>query len=170
MERRGSALDVILIGVVVFVFAIAFLVMHFTANKIYDGMLQNPVINSSSKTVGVLESSKHVTDKLDYWSLGVFIGLLMAIIITGWYISANPLFMGLYVVVVIIAVIASMILSNVWETFSQRPVFVQSVASLPITNHLLNYLPYYVAVAGIIGIIVVFAKPGFNAGGDLRVG
>jgi hypothetical protein len=62
---------------------------------------------------------------------------------------------------------SSMGLSNAWEAASQRPSFASSLAAVPITNHVLSYLPYYIAVVGMIGCIVLFAKPGFRAGGDL---
>jgi hypothetical protein len=170
MNRKGSALDVLLICVVVFAFGVGFLILHFSSNAIYDKLLNSTAVNSSAKTVTTLQAAKAVTAKLDYYSLAIFIGLTMALIITAWYISANPLFMGIYVIVIFIAVLIAMGLSNAWETISQRPVFVNSLAALPITNNLLSYLPYYVAVIGIIGIIVLFAKPGFNPAGDLGGG
>jgi hypothetical protein len=167
LNRRGSAQDVILIGVLLFAFGIGFLVLHLISAQIYGGLLNNSEINSSAATVEVLRASQAQAGKLDLWFLAIFIGLILALIITSWYISANPLFLSLYVIVLIIAVVAAMILSNAWESASQRPVFVTSLNALPITNHVLSYLPYYIAVIGMLGCIVMFAKPGFRPGGDL---
>lgn len=170
MNRRGSAQDVILIGVLVFAFGLGALVLHFASNRLYDGMLNNSQVNSSETTVSVLQASKTATDKLDYWVLGIFIGLTLALIITGWFVGGHPLFMGLYGLVIFLAVIFSMILANAWELIVQRLPFVASITAMPITNHLVSYLPYYSAVIGVIGLIVMFAKPSQSSGGNLGVG
>lgn len=167
MNRKGSALDVLLIGVLCFAFGIGLLVMHFTSARIYSALLNNTQIQTSDATITVLEASNNQLAKLDLWFLALFIGLILALIITSWFISSNPIFIGVYVIVLIIAVIVSMGLSNAWESASQRPTFVSSLSAVPITNHVLTYLPYYVAVVGMLGLIVIFAKPGFNPGGDL---
>lgn len=167
MNRRGSAQDVLLIGVLLFAFGVGFLILHLVGVQIYSGLLNVTAIQSSAATVEVLQASQSQLAKLDLWFLAVFIGLTLALIITSWFISTNPLFIALYVIILIIAVVVSMVLSNAWETVSQRPVFAASVSAVPMTNHVLSYLPYYISVIGMIGCIVLFAKPGFRQGGDL---
>lgn len=167
LNRRGSAQDILLIGVLLFAFGIGFLILHMVGTRIYDGLLAQSSIQSSPATVEVFEAAKAQLAKLDLWFLAIFIGLVLALIITSWFISTNPLFMSLYVIILIIGVIVSMGLSNAWESASQRPAFATSLAAVPITNHVLSYLPYYIAVVGMVGCIVLFAKPGFRAGGDL---
>lgn len=170
MERRGSALDIFLIGVILFSFGVAFLIAHYASNAMYDRLLNSSQINSSPTTVTVLQASKAQTAKLDWFTVCLFIGLTLALIISAWYISANPLFMGLYVIVILLAIPIAMILSNAWETISQNARFATSLAALPMTNHLLSYLPYYVTAVALVGLIVLFGKPSFNAGGDLGGG
>ena len=41
MNRRGSAVDVLLIGVLLFAVGIGFLLVNFTAHRIYGGLLNN---------------------------------------------------------------------------------------------------------------------------------
>lgn len=168
MNRKGSAQDVLLIMGLMFAFGVAFLVAHYATGEIYTAMLANPQINESAVTVDVLEAGLEVDDKLDYWTMAVFFGLIIALIVTAWFVSGNPLFIGVYVIVIIIAVVVSMGLSNGWEELSQNPKLIGSTNSLPFTNHVLLYLPYYTAVLGMLGIIVLFAKPFFRPGGDLQ--
>lgn len=168
MNRRGSAQDILLIAVLLFALGLGFLILHMVGTHIYNGLLANSQIQTSAATVEVLQAAKAQLAKLDLYFLAVFIGLVLALIITSWFISTNPLFMSLYVIIIIIGVVVSMGLSNAWESASQRPAFVTSLAAVPITNHVLSYLPYYIAVIGMIGCIVLFAKPSFRAGGDLQ--
>lgn len=166
MNRRGSAQDVLLIGALMFMFAIGFLVLNYTTNTVVDKMVTTTAINSSNSTVTALNSVKtNVSNRLDLWAVGILIGLTIALIITGWYIAGNPIFVFIYFIVVIIAVILAMVLSNVWETVSQTSPLVTSTANIPITDHIMLYLPFYIAGIGMLGLVVMFAKPYAGGGG-----
>lgn len=159
MDKQGSARDVILIVIVIFVLALGTFVAHFMMNTAANGMLAVPTINSSSSTVTALESAKTVSSQYDYLVFAVFIGMTLALIITGWFVGGNPIFMFIYFLIVIIGVVLAAIFSNVWEQISQASVFGSTVVSFPITNHLLTWLPMYASIIGILGLIVMFAKP-----------
>jgi lipoprotein signal peptidase len=57
-------------------------------------------------------------------------------------------------------------LSNVWESFSTKAIFVTDMVQFPISNNIMLNLPLYIAVIGVIALIVMFAKP--YVGGDVR--
>jgi hypothetical protein len=101
---------------------------------------------------------------LDYVIFGLFIGLVLALLITAWFIGGNPVFMFLYFIFVVLAVVMSAILSNVWESYSGNSVFGLTIASFPITNNLLSYLPLYIGIVGFIGVVAMFAKPYLGGG------
>lgn len=168
MNNKGSARDVVFIVAVIFMFAIIFLITHFAINTTVNQMINTTAINKSSDAVTALQSSQNVTNRLDYVLFALFIGLTLGLIITGWFIGGHPIFMVLYFIVIIIAVVVSTVLSNVWGDVSTASIFGSTSTSFPITNHLLNYLPIYAAVIGIIGLIVMFGKPYFSGeGGNL---
>ena len=90
---------------------------------------------------------------------GFFIALVLGLLITSWLIGANPLFMFVYFIIVTIGTLVSTILSNVWESITTDANLVGTLGVFPLTNHLLTNLPLYVAVVGVIGIIIMYAKP-----------
>lgn len=157
-----SARDVILAGVLVFVFGTAFFIMNFVFNETVDDMLEVPVINASNATAGSIGGIRNTMGRLDYLVFGLFIGLVLALIISGWFVGGNPIFMFIYFIVVVLGVVFSTIMSNVWETMSQASVFGSTVAEFTITNNLLLNLPIYMSVIGFIGLVVMFAKPYFQ--------
>jgi hypothetical protein len=167
VNRRGSAQDVLFIAVLLFASAIGFLVIYYATNSIYTALLANAQIQESDAAIEALQAGKDNLAKLDTFFLAVFIGLVLSLIITSWFISGNPLFMGIYIVIMVIAVVVSMALSNAWESVSQNATFASSMSALPTANHVLTYLPYYISVVAMIGLIVIFAKPAFAPGGDL---
>lgn len=117
------------------------------------------VVNSSQPAVDAFNSSITQADKLDRWVLYIFLGMVLALIITSWFVAGRPVFGFLYMIVIIIGVGLSAILSNVWETTTIMARFGAAVGSFPITNHLLSYLPIYTLAVGFIGMVVMFAKP-----------
>ena len=154
-----SARDIALIGGLLFVFGIGFFIIHFVMNTVVDDIVAVPAVNESSAAVSVFNSVSSMVDRLDYVVMGLFIGLTLALIISGWFIGGYPIFMFIYFIVVVVSVLLSAGLSNVWETVSQSAQFGLTISSFPITNNLLLNLPLYVAVVGFIGITVMFVKP-----------
>ena len=169
MDKKGSVRDVLLIGILIFVFGIGFFIIFFMSNTVITAMLSMPAINSSAATVAALQGSQNVTHQMDYVIFGLFIGLILALLISGWFIGANPIFMVIYFLVIVMAVIFGSMMSNVWETTTQSSIFGTTINSFPITNNLLTNLPIYIAIIGFLGMIVMFAKPylsgGYSGGG-----
>lgn len=154
--------DILFIGVMIFAVAIAFFVIHFSMTTVVDEMLSNEATNSSASAVTSFNAVKDVTNKLDYVIFSLFIGLTLALIITGWFISGIPIFMGVYFIVVLIGVVLSTIMANVWEDTTQMTIFGSTITHFPITNNLLLNLPIYLSIIGVIGLVVMFAKPYFQ--------
>jgi hypothetical protein len=151
--------DVLMVGVILFMLSIGFFVIYNVANQVTQKMIGISAINQSAAAVSALQGSQKVTAKMDYVIFGVFIGLVLAIIITGWFIGGNPIFMAIYFLISIIAVVISTVFANTWETVSQASIFGTSVAAFPITNNLMLNLPIYMAVVAFLGLVVMFAKP-----------
>lgn len=170
MNKKGSARDVIMIAVLVFVFAIGFFVIYYATKEVTTAMLSIPAVNASQATIDALEGSRDVADQMDYVVFGLFIGLILALMITGWFIGGNPIFMGIYFIVIVLAVVFSTILSNVWETTTQASIFGTTINGFPITDNIMSNLPLYMAVIGFLGIVVMFAKPYFAGGGTVGGG
>ena len=159
-----AASDVVLIGVLVFATAIGLFAIFAAVTPAIDGMLHTEM-NESAEAVDALQGTQTMMGKFDYLVMGVFIALVLGLIITSWFIGGNPLFMFIYFIVIVLAVIVAAIMSNVWETVTSASVFGTTLGSFPLANHLMLLLPYYIAVVGFIGIIVMFAKPYLSEGG-----
>lgn len=171
MNRRGSAVDVILIGALLFAFGLGFFFLHYTVNQVITQIVANPVVSSSPAAVAGFQASQTVAARLDYFVLAILIGLILGVIVTSWYIEAHPVFVAFYFIILVVGVVVGAGLSNAWETFSTKAAFSGSLLAFPITNNVLTYLPYYVAAIGVLAMVVLFAKPlvsgGYTGGGHL---
>jgi len=151
--------DILFIMVFIFALGLAFFVIKFSTDTAINKMISIPAINQSEAAVEALDNTMLVSNRADKLLLGAFIGLVLGLIITGWFIGGYPIFMAAYFIIVVIAVAISPFLSNAWESISVMPIFGGTLAAYPITNHLLLNLPVYIAIIGFIGLIVMFGKP-----------
>ncbi len=160
-QKKASIQDIGLTMVIVFAAAIMFLTVKYTYTEFVDKATNSTAFNSSQAAVDSLNTTKDLTDRLDYVLFILLIGLTLAIIITGWLVGGHPLFAFIYFIALIILIAVSAILSFVWEKVSTKTIFVDTVAELPIMDLILSNFPIYITVIGFIGMMVMFAKPSF---------
>ena len=156
----ASVRDVILMGLVLFIFGTFFFIVNFVTKTMVTELVSIPIINNTEVAREAFTDLNSTVDRLDYLLFGLFIGITLGIIVSGWYVSGNPLYMFLYFLVLVIGVIFSMGLANVWySAIAENVIFGTTISSFPITNHLMTYLPIYTAIIGMLGTVVMFAKP-----------
>lgn len=155
-----AARDLIVISIILFAIGIGFFVINYASNTVIDSMVGIAAINQSSATVAALQGVQDkAINRMDYLFLGLFVGLVLGLIITGWFIGTNPVFVFIYILVMVLSVVFSTVLASVWQNISQNITLTSSLTNFPITNHILGYLPMYMAIIGFIGVVVMFAKP-----------
>jgi len=159
-----AATDVLIIGALLFALTIVGFVVYFGANAATTQMMALPLINSSAPTMEVLHTVETNSNRLDGFLFAIFIALTLALWITGYFVGGHPIFMIIYFVVIVVAVIAAMIMANTWELVSTASIFGTTVNNFPIMNHVLLNLPLYLAIIGLVGLILMFAKPALGGG------
>ena len=155
-----SVADLAFIGIGIFILAVIGLVVHFAVGSMVSHIISIPQVNQSQEAVNAFQSSVTTSNKIDLFILAAFIGFVLALIITSWFIPSNTIFMVLYWIVSLVIVLVSILLSNVWEQITQSGnSLTSSVSSLPITNFLLLHLPIVMSIVVFIGLVVMYAKP-----------
>jgi len=154
----ASARDIIWIAVFLFASALILFVINFSGYQISTNLANHSQINGTVAEAPI-ENITTSVDRVDFIIFLVFIGLILAMIVASWFVAGHPMFMFIYFLVITMAIILAMILSNAWGSVSQASVFGSTVARFPITNHILGILPLYTAIVGFIGITIMFAKP-----------
>jgi hypothetical protein len=155
----SSVRDVVLVAVFVFLLGITCFVGYFMLSSAADAFLSNPDIADQPEAVDFWNKSSNITNRFDYLIFAVFIGMALGIVLTGYMVGGDKVFMAIYFLIVVLAVVFSTPLSNFWETITPASTFGTTITHFPITNHLILYLPLYTAAIGLVGIIAMFAKP-----------
>jgi len=151
--------DVVMVSVIVLALGMVLFASFFITRSAIDTMVSIPSIAGDNTTVQILQDTKDLTDRFDYVVFGVFIGLVLAILITSWFIPSNPIFAAIYFIVVVIGVVLAVPMANVWEDMTTSVIFGTTINSFPMANNLISNMPLYIAIIGFLGIVIMFAKP-----------
>ena len=154
----SNARDIIFVGVVLALTTFVFFGTHYVMNTAVDEVITNPSINTSTYAVDAFNSVKSMSNRMDYIIFAIFVGMTLAVLVAGWLVAGNPLFMFLYILVLGIGIVISSVLTYVWDQLIASGKFPGTIAYFPIGNHLLSNLPIYIAVLGFLGIMVMFGK------------
>jgi hypothetical protein len=171
----SNARDVAIVIVTLFITAMALFVVFFTSKVMIYRLSTLAVFNSTNTTGSMaqytaLQDTGKTVDKSDYAFLCVFIGYILALLIAGFFVAGYPIFMFLYFVVIVITVLVSMALSNAWYNITTASIWSQILpgftveTAMPITNHIITYLPVYAGIIGLLGLAVMFIKPSIAGG------
>ena len=158
MKKKASAQDLIVIPAILLLSAFVFFIVKFSSSTIVTQIIAVPTIANNTRAVETFNNIETSTNRYDYLFFGLFLGLFLSVLITGWYVGGDALFAVIYFLVACISVVGSMIMANVWYDVANSSIFGVTLASMPITNHILTNLPVYVSVMAIMGLIAMFSR------------
>ena len=162
MNKKATVQDVGVAMIFFFAAVIIFFIVTYSYGQVVDKLLLNPIFNSSADAVNVMQSSEDLTNRLDYVGVSLLFGLTLAIIITGWFIAGNQLFIIIYFIVLVLLIMTSAVLSYVWNVVSTKALFAPTLLKFPVSDFVLQNFPMFITIIGFIGMMVMFAKPYFG--------
>jgi len=96
-----------------------------------------------------------------YWiSIMIIIGMIISIFVGSYLVTTKPVFFFPYILVMIIAIIVSVGISNAYEEIATNPTLSATFVQFTGANFVLSHLPLWVAIIGIIGAIIMFSRLG----------
>ena len=157
MNKKGNIRDIALFMVVMFSIGLISFLLSFVYNISSNLMLQTEQFNGTQAGDVLLEHQDTMAGT-DYFALAIFVGFLLAVIITSYLVGGSPVFVVIYIIFFIIVGVVSAILKEIWREVSQMSVFGTTINNLPITDFLLNNLTLLVIIVGFVGLIVIYIR------------
>jgi hypothetical protein len=157
-KKAFSFADIFMVGIILVTIGLCLIVTVKFNTSLETALMANPTLNSTNQSRGSIEAIGEVSDKTDYMFFAVFLGLFLGIIFVSWLVGGNPIALIIYIFFGIISLMFNMFLSNTWETIT-KAAFATELVKMPLTNHVLLYLPVYCMVCFFLGILIMFAKP-----------
>lgn len=159
LNKKGQTpAGVVLTVVILFGIAIAGLITSYIVGLTTDKLIAVPEINKTAEAVTALQTADSLSDKWDWIILFAFIGTSIGLVLLGYFIDVNTIFLPFYIIALIIGVLLSGVLSYVWNTIFANDVFVDVISQFAITNHLMSNLMIYFSIVGVLAMISTYAK------------
>ncbi len=158
MNKKGSAIDILVWMVIAIGIIMFFGLMLYMWNKMTDVMVNLPSTSKVNISDAVSKTFVPVNTAQNTWIpiLGyvMLFSMALSILFSNFLVKAHPAFLIVYVLITIGAIIASVYLSNYYETFIQNPEFAESFQTrMKGGTFIILNLPYFVTVIGLFGAI-----------------
>lgn len=163
-NKKGSVVDLLIWVVVAFVVTVFFGLwvygfgqMESTLMSIPNatGMINISISDATAKTFSIIEPAQETGLHVLAYTI-IFI-LAISILITNFLEKTNPAFFVLYIFVLLGAIIASVYVSNEYESLMTNAILGSTFQDFTGASFILLYLPVWVTVIGFIGAILLFA-------------
>jgi len=156
-KRGQTGLDLILVVVMLFVFAIVAIFGYSMVSDFNTEWQQETDVSNESKDSMGSYATKFPT-VMDQ-TFAILVGLLwLALIVTSFLIDSHPAFFVVTVLILLIVFFVAMELSNYFEEFMDDAEMSGFAAQFPITNWLMNNLLIVIVVMGLSAGVALYAK------------
>lgn len=161
MNKKGSAIDAVIWIIIAFIVVMFFGVwvyMHGTLTNVLTTIPStDPNVNISQAAVdtfGQVDAS--LGTSLRFMSYAILFALMLSIFIANYLTKANPIFFVVYVFTTIAAVIASVFISNAYETLLTNSLIGATLLTFKVSNFIMLNLPVWATVIGLVGAVFLF--------------
>lgn len=158
-EKKASVEGLFVIVIILFMFGIASII----GVKMYDEFSQTQLVQNNTKAnesfTGGVQQGINLTDNLVLFIIVTFFIMMLALAST---IKASPAFFVITFIVFSIVLLLSVVISNSYVQFENSTAFTGMSVELDKTNHLMQYLPFYIGGFGFIILIVIYGRGAFG--------
>ena len=156
LNKKGSLIDIIFIGLVLTVFSIVVLVGLKIAGDFETQIDSNPIFADGIAREQVELTRVKYTNTIDNTFLILTILLAMAVIAMAALVRIHPMFIPFYFIGWVIVIFVSGIFSNIYQAMAADANLVDTAAELTFINNIMVAIPILVGIIGIVLMIVMY--------------
>ncbi len=160
LKKGQSLFDVILVFFVILIMGIMGLLWTYVSSELTGNLINTTIINESAEAVTALQAGDDLNKYWDLLALAVLIGFALSMMILGFFIRSHPIFLPIFIGLLVLGFIIMVVIQQVWIQFSEFALF-QAIkdSDFTITNHILTFSGIYYSIIGLIAIVAIYAKP-----------
>jgi len=157
MNKNGSGMDIIYILSFLFTFAIVTVVAFTFYSGYTDSISDNDVFDNEVNDQ-VEQQAVATLHAWDYLFVFILIGLTITTVMGGFMLRTHPAFFWISLLLLIMAIILSAVLGNVFSSVAENPSFGTAVGELNVIPFFMNHLPLMILLIGGAILVVLYAK------------
>lgn len=160
MNKKGSILDIFIWMILSFILLIVFAGLLLMFNSTYDGLREVGTIgniNITNITDTVFKpAGDNMSSGLNVLAFIIIAGGAFSILIHNFLVRIHPVWFIAYILMTILSVLVSAVLSNRYMELVSLGIIDGNLSEFTMGNFIMQYLPYWAAVIGIFGAILLF--------------
>ena len=159
-RKKASTLDNIFVLVKIFGFALFVLIIFKIWGEFTTDELNSDLWEKSSIGPSIRDNTTVAIDNLDWIFLIAYFGLHIGLIVLAYMLRSHPVVYIAGIFIIIILIMISAPLSNVWNEVLAEDTFSSTVSKVSRTDFIMDKLPLFETVFGFITLLAfaAFAK------------
>ena len=158
-NKRGDFTGLIYLIVSISIFAIFLLIIGNIVPQISTNLATQ--IGISTEINNSLGASTSVAQKtLPVLWMIMFGGLLLGLFATSFFIRTHPIFVPIFGLLLVVAIMFAIPLSNAYEELANNAILAGAAAEQSMIGFIMINLPLTTLIIGLLTLIITFAKPG----------
>lgn len=156
--KRGDFTGLLFLIVSIAAFAIFLLIVGYISPLIANNLTSQMGISSQINNSFTATTNTAKNTLSTVWMI-VFGGLLLSLMITAYFVPSHPIFAVPFIILLMIAFMVSIALSNAYSELSANAILSGAAAEQSLIGFIMTNLPLTTLVIGVIVMVISFAKP-----------
>ena len=154
-SKKGSAPDLILVGIILFVLAIATLIVFKVSNSINTEFQASTDLPDRSKTA-MASINNMYPGIIDNSFLLLAMGLSIGALVLASLVKVHPAFIAFFIFILLIIVFICGIFTSIYAEMAAHADYTALATQLTFINLIMQYLPIIVGCFGTLLMIVMY--------------
>lgn len=156
--KKGDLPDMLIFLVTVSILAIGIFILAFVIPEISDGLAEAGLNDSVEGTAAIEQMSNIGTKVLQRGFFLLFVGLIIATLISSFIARTHPIFLFLYIIFLAITILLSTYLGNFYESITSAVIFTDTLASQTLITFVMQNIAKITLGVGILSFVILFSK------------
>jgi len=154
-NKKGYFRFILVLIVVLAAISIVGVISYNLHNEWNTEVQSNDMFPNVSKTEAA-NLNNSMPGVMDFFTLTIYMVLVIGGIVTAYFSEANPIMLGVAVLIILSILMIPMLLSNMWEEFITDNEFIDLRSDFPITDFIMSYYAHL-----FIGVIFLASMAAF---------
>jgi len=149
---KGGVWDLLFIVLAMFMLGFGILIAYTIITEVIA------TVSFSSTATGVLTNAQTAVATFNLGFIIIFVGLAATTVILAYMVPSHPIFIVTGVLTLVVLMVLIPIFSNAFGTMAADTQLSTAAASFPIMTYIMDSMPLWTAVTGMLIIIVMYVK------------
>lgn len=156
--KRGDVTDILIFALILFTFAIILFTFTFIIPEITDGLRSGGLNNTPEGSSAIDQLESFGSNGIQRGFFLIFVGLLISNLISAFLVRTHPIFLFLYIFVLILTVLIGTYLGNAYDQLRNIPIFAEQLATQTLINIVMENYIFIILGTSALSMVIVFSK------------